>query len=401
MEKFRWSDEKFAQERVKVAVGFTKGEEINLIESTEYLQRVPAHRSSSCKLRKAKEKGITLLQSKAAGDITEAVTEENTLTGLRKLFDELDMPVQGKIAGQDPKVQCELLCASGWTSIAGGGISYNVPYEGDLSLEQSLKDWQYCDRLVSFYDECCISINRETSVPPSDMLVPPSISNSVSILEMLLAAEQGVKDITLAQRQYGSLIQDTAAVLALREQAEEYLLFFGYSDMLLTASMHWLESEFKDDGSMRAAAASYGVMTAALAGAEKVVLGDQGAAEAKNLLNMLYGQRLPLSKELETEIAIIKAETKCIISRVLEEGDGDLVKGIVKSFETGIIDLPSAPSRSCLGELRTGRDRLGAVRYIDSAKVPLSAELKRFNSRKLQERDDIERGTMNERNTRR
>lgn len=400
MEKFRWSDEKFAQERVKVAVGFPQGEEINLIESTEYLQRVPAHRSSSCKLRKAKDKGITLLQAGAAGDIAEARTEENTVAGLRKLFGELDMPVQGKVAGQDPKVQCELLCASGWTSIAGGGISYNVPYEGDVSLEQSLKDWQYCDRLVSFYDECCISINRETSVPPSDMLVPPSISNSVSIMEMLMAAEQGVKDITLAQRQYGSLIQDAAAVLALREQAEEYLLFFGYSDVLLTASMHQLESEFKDDGSMRAAAAAYGVMTAALAGAEKVVLGDQGAAEAKNLLNMLYGQRLPLSKELETEIAIIKAETKCIISRVLEEGDGELAQGIAKSFEKGILDLPSAPSRNCLGELRTGRDRLGAVRYLDSAKVPLSDELKRFNSRKLQERDDIERGTMNERNTR-
>ncbi|MBP1744400.1 MAG: glutamate mutase [Firmicutes bacterium] len=392
MEKFRWSDEKFAQERVKVSVDFPQGEEINLIESTEYLHDMPIHRSCSYKLKAARDKGLTLLQSGMSGDIMSAAPGGKTTSELRRLFDELDMPVQGKITGPDLKVQCELLCASGWTSIAGGGISYNVPYEGDFTLEQSLKDWQYCDRLVSFYDECGIPINRETSVPPSEILVPPSISNAVSIIEMLMAAGQGVKDITLAQRQYGNMNQDVAAMMALREQAEEYRLFFGFKDLVFTASMHQLKSEFKEDESLDGAGAAYGSMTAAMAGADKVVLEWSGASEAKNLLNMLYGQRLPLSKELETEIAIIKAETKCIISRVLEAAPGDLASGIIKSFETGVLDLPSAPAGYCLGELTTGRDRLGAVRYLNAGRIPLSDELKRFNKRKLQERDEIERG---------
>lgn len=400
MEKFRWSDEKFAQERVKLSVEFPQGEEINLIESTEYLNDIPIHRSCSYKLKTAREKGLTLLQSGMSGDIMTADPGRKAIRELRRMFDELDMPVQGKITGLDLKVQCELLCASGWTSIAGGGISYNVPYEGDLTVEQSLKDWQYCDRLISFYEECGIQINRETSVPPSDILVPPSISNAVAIIEMLMAAGQGVKDITLAQRQYGNIIQDVAAIMALREQAQEYSLFYGFRDLALTASMHQLKSELKEDESLDGAGAAYGAMAAALAGAEKVVLEWSGAHEAKNLLNMLYGQRLPLSKELETEISIIKAETKCILSWVLETAAGDLAAGIVKAFEAGVLDLPSAPAGYFLGELTTGRDRLGAVRYLDAGKIPLSGELKRFNQRKLKERDEIERGNIHERNTR-
>ncbi|HEY5576177.1 MAG TPA: methylaspartate mutase subunit E [Clostridiaceae bacterium] len=392
MEKVRWSDEKFAQERVKASLGFPQQEEINLIESTEYLRDMPIHRSYPKKLKMAQNHGITLLQAGMAGDIMTAAIDSESVSALRKISDELDMPVQGTIAGPDSKVQCELLCASGWTSVAGGGVSYNVPYEGEFTLEQSLKDWHYCDRLVSFYDECGIRINRETSVPPSELLVPPSISGAVSIIEMLMAAGQGVRDITLAQRQYGSLVQDVAAIMALREQAEEYLQYFGYNDVVLNTSMHQQKSEFHGEESLKVAGASYGAMTAALAGADKVVLEWSGAAEAKSLLNMLYGQKLPASKELETEISIIKAETKCIVSTLIRLGAGDLDAGIIKSFKTGVLDLPAAPSKFCLGEVTTGRDRLGAVRYLDPARVPLSDELKRFNKRKLLERDEVERG---------
>jgi methylaspartate mutase epsilon subunit len=392
MEKFRWSDEKFAQERVKASLEFPQGEEINLIESTEYLHDMPIHRSYPRKLKEAQDGGITLLQAGMAGDIMTVAIGSKSVSTLRKICDELDMPVQATITGPDSKVQCELLCASGWTSIAGGGVSYNVPYEGDFNLEQSLKHWQYCDRLVGFYDECGIRINRETSVPTSELLVPPSISGAVAIIEMLMAAGQGVKDITLAQRQYGSLVQDVAAIMALREQAEEYLQYFGYKDVVLNTSAHQLKSEFRGEESLNGAGASYGAMTAALAGADKVVLEWSGAAEAKSLLNMLYGQKLPASKELETEISIIKAETKCIVRSVIRLGAGDLDSGLIKAFKTGVLDLPSAPSEFCLGEVATGRDRLGAVRYLDPARVPLSDELKRFNKRKLQERDEIERG---------
>lgn len=62
------------------------------------------------------------------------------------------------------------------------------------------------------------------------------------------------------------------------------------------------------------------------------------------VLNLLRGQQLSTSPELEKEIEIIKAETKCILNKVYELGNGDWAIGIVKAFEQGVLDVPFAPS---------------------------------------------------------
>ncbi|MFP1463438.1 hypothetical protein ACLB1E_28530 [Escherichia coli] len=55
--------------------------------------------------------------------------------------------------------------ASGFTSYEGGGISYNIPYAKRVTLEKSIRDWQYCDRLMGMYEEHGIRINREPFGP--------------------------------------------------------------------------------------------------------------------------------------------------------------------------------------------------------------------------------------------
>jgi hypothetical protein len=59
----------------------------------------------------------------------------------------------------------EIIHAAGWTSNEGGGISYNIPYAKSISLSDSIYYWQYCDRLVGYYEEQGISINREPFGP--------------------------------------------------------------------------------------------------------------------------------------------------------------------------------------------------------------------------------------------
>jgi len=107
-------------------------------------------------------------------------------------------------------------------------------------------------------------------------------------------------------------------------------------------------------------------------------------------LNMLQGQRLPMSKELETEMAIIKAETKCIIDKLLELGNGDLAVGTVKGFESGIVDVPFAPSKFNSGIMMPARDNNGAVRYLNFGNLPFTEELKNYNTKKLSERAKYE-----------
>ena len=135
----------------------------------------------------------------------------------------------------------EIIHAAGWTSNEGGGISYNIPYAKSVPLEVSIRNWQYCDRLVGYYEEKGIKINREPFGPLTGTLVPPSVSNTVMIIEALLAAEQGVKNITVGYGMGGNLIQDVAAVNALYDQTIRYLKKFGYKDMEVSTVFHqWM-----------------------------------------------------------------------------------------------------------------------------------------------------------------
>ena len=98
----------------------------------------------------------------------------------------------------------------------GGGISYNIPYAKKVDIGDSLRAWRYVDRLVGYYEENGISINREPFGPLTGTLLPPFIGHTVAILEGLLALEQGVKSITLAYGQGGNDLQDLAALASLR-----------------------------------------------------------------------------------------------------------------------------------------------------------------------------------------
>jgi methylaspartate mutase epsilon subunit len=107
-------------------------------------------------------------------------------------------------------------------------------------------------------------------------------------------------------------------------------------------------------------------------------------------LNLLQGQRLPMSEELKTEIAIIKAETKCMIDKLYEVGKGDLAVGAVKGIDMGVIDIPFAPSKFNNGKMMPARDNNGAVRYLKFGNVPFTQELKNYNLKKLEDRAKFE-----------
>jgi len=265
-------------------------------------------------------------------------------------------------------------------------------------------DWQYCDRLVGYYEEQGVSINREPFGPLTGTLVPPSTSNTVAIIETLLAAEQGVKNITVGYGQCGNLIQDIAAIRALEEQVNEYLKQYGYNDVYITTVFHQWMGGFPEDEAKAFGVIASGATTAALAGVTKVIVktpheavgiptkeaNAAGIKTTKMALNMLQGQKLPMSKELETEISIIKAETKCMLDKIYELGNGDLAIGTVKGFAAGVVDVPFAPSKYNVGKMMPARDNNGAVRYLNFGNVPLSEELKGFNKRRLEERAKFE-----------
>ncbi|WPC41719.1 methylaspartate mutase subunit E [Clostridium sp. JS66] len=451
----KWTDEEFFEMRKEVLSQWPTGSEVDLKEAVEYLKKVPENKSFPAKLRKAKEAGITLAQPRAGvalisehiellqhlqneGDADllpstiDSYTRQNRydeceigikeslaagrsllngfpgvnhgVKGCREVFEAVNLPLQARHGTPDSRLLAEIIHAAGWTSNEGGGISYNVPYAKNVSIEKSLLDWQYCDRLVGYYEEQGISINREPFGPLTGTLVPPSTSNTVAIIEALLAAEQGVKNITVGYGQCGNLVQDVAAIRALEEQVNEYLKKYGYDDVYVTTVFHQWMGGFPQDEAKAFGVIGSGAATAALAGATKVIVktphealgiptkeaNAAGIKATKMALNMFQGQRLPMSKELETEISIIKAETKCMMDKLFELGNGDLAVGTVKGFAAGIVDIPFAPSKYNVGKMMPARDNNGAVRYLNFGNLPLTEELKAFNTRKLEERGKFE-----------
>lgn len=451
----RLSDDEFSKLREEVLSQWPTGKEVDLQEAVDYLKKVPDEMNFAKKLRKAKEDGVTLAQPRAGvalidkhiellnflskeggADLLPSTIDSYTrqnrynecqvgidesvkagrsllngfpgvnhgVKGCREVFESVDKPLQARHGTPDSRLLAEIIHAGGFTSNEGGGISYNIPYAKSVSIEKSLYDWQYCDRLVGFYEEQGIEINREPFGPLTGTLCPPSTSNAVAIIEALLAAEQGVKSITVGYGQCGNLVQDVAAIRALEEQTNEYLKRFGYNDVLITTVFHQWMGGFPEDEAKAFGVISLGATAAALAGATKVIVktpheaigiptkeaNAMGIKATKMTLNLLEGQRMPMSKELELEISIIKAETKCMIEKILEVGNGDLAIGTVKGIASGVIDIPFGPSKYNYGKMMPARDNNGAVRYLMTGNVPFTKELLDFNRSRLEERAKYE-----------
>lgn len=451
----KWSNDEFFKVREEVLGQWSTGKDLSLEDGIEYAKKVPDHKNFAKKMVAAKEAGITLaqpragvalihehiellqhLQNEGGADLLPSTIDSYTrqnrydecevgikeslaagrsllngfpgvnhgIKGCREVFEAVNLPLEARHGTPDARLLSEIVHASGWTSNEGGGISYNIPYAKSVSLEKTLLDWQYCDRLVGIYEENGVTINREPFGPLTGTLVPASISNSVAIIEALLAAEQGVKNLTVGYGQCGNIIQDVAAIRALEEQTNEYLKANGYNDCIVTTVFHQWMGGFPQDEAQAFGVISTGAAAAALAGATKVIVktpheafgiptkeaNAAGIKATKMTLNLLQGQRMPMSKELETEIAVIKAETKCIMDKTFELGKGDLAVGTVKAFANGVIDIPFAPSKFNAGKMLPARDNNGAIRFLNFANLPFTEELKAYNTSKLQERAKFE-----------
>ena len=154
---------------------------------------------------------------------------------------------------------------------------------------------------------------------------------------------------------------------------------------------------------------SVGAATAALAGATKVIVktpheaygiptkeaNAQGIKTSKEAINLLKGQRFPMSHELSSEIELIKAETRAILDKVFELGGGDLAIGTVKAFERGVIDIPFAPSKFNAGKILPARDNTGAIRFLEYGNLPIPKDIKDLNRSLLEERGKYEGRDVN------
>ncbi len=451
----RIADDEFSKIREEVLRQWPTGKGVDLDEAIEFHKSLPERKIFSKKLINAKNNGITLIQPRAGvalihehielltylqnngeadllpttidsytrqnryeeaeNGIRESMKQRRSMlngfpavnhgvAGCRQIINALDTPVQVRHGTPDARLLTEICYAGGFTSYEGGGISYNLPYAKNVPMEKTIRDWQYVDRLTGIYEEAGVSINREPYGPLTGTLVPPCISHSVAIIEALLAAEQGVRNITVGYGQCGNLVQDVAAIRTLEELTNEYMHKFGYDDVVITTVFHQWMGGFPQDEAKAFGVISWGSATAALSKATKVIVktpheaagvptmeaNAQGLRCTKQVINMLSDQ-VCTAADLELEKDVIRRETRCIVDKCFELGDGDIAVGTVRAVMAGVLDIPFAPSRFNAGKMLPARDNNGAIRILNAGNLPFTQEIKDFNMDRINERAAAEK----------
>jgi len=451
----KWTLEKFLEVRKEVLASWPTGSDplLDLDTAIETLKKVPPYKNFALKLIEAKKQGRTLIQpragvallnehidlmrhlEKAGADFLPATIDSYTrqnryheaeegirvsqregrsmLNGFpavnhgvkacKEVLDSVNLPVQARHGTPDGRLLAEITHAAGWTSNEGGGISYNLPYAKNISIADSIYFWQYCDRLVGFYEDHGIHINREPFGPLTGTLVPPSIAIAIGIIEALLAAEQGVRNITVGYGQCGNVIQDIASIQMLQELTDEYLKKNHY-DVFVTTVFHQWMGGFPQDEAKAAGLIAMASTVAALAGATKMItktpyesigvptkeINAYGIKTSKMVVSLLKDQKMPSSQQLKIEKEQIRREVNSMLKTVYELGNGDLAQGTIKAFELGVIDVPFAPSKQNQNKVLPARDNEGCVRILEFGNLGMTQEIKDFHKAKLDERAKAE-----------
>jgi methylaspartate mutase epsilon subunit len=326
--------------------------------------------------------------------------------GCRKVIEAVDQPVITRTAALDNRLIAEISLAGGFTDFVGGALSGFCIYSTRAPLSEAIRNYQYVNRLAGFYEEHGAPIVREFVM--YDLGAggwPPSIEIVMCIVETLLTAAQGVRHILIQRYFQGNILQTVADLMVTRKLAREYLQHFGYKDVNVYECMtSWPGAYPLDEAEAWAAIISQTV--AAVLSGFRVYEDAKTVDEAHGLpsiaasaaairacrwvLNMLRGQRYPQSEDLRLEMDVQESESRLILDKMLEIGDGDIAIGSVRAFQAGIMDLPFSPNRGVRGKVIPARDKTGAVRFLECGDLPFTSEIKEFHRQKLEERGRAE-----------
>lgn len=449
----RWDEAYFQQERKKALALWPTGSEVDTQEAIEYQLSLPDHKNYAKVVRKAKEEGRTLvqprggvalidehvkllqcLQDEGGADLLPTTTDTYTrnmkfheaqkgieesakagrsmLNGLpvvnygpkqiRRIIEAVDRPIMTLSGTPFPRLTSEITIAAGFSGYLGAGVSYPCSYIKSMTLEEGIKNYQYLDRLCSYYAEHGVIIHREQPGFLTGTLIPPGIGVAVGVIEVLLAAGQGLRHYSVGLTQNLDVMQDVAALRVYEEVCQHYLKQAGISDMFLSVATHQWMQAFPPHEAEAFSVIVMGAIIAVLGGATQVITKTSheaigiptmeanaaGARATRKAIDMMRQRRLPVDDEVNQEMAMIKKEAMAIVDKTLEMGDGDVAVGVVRGFKAGTIDIPWAPNIHTQGAVIPVRDSRGAIRYLKTGNLPFDKEILEYNESKIKEREE-------------
>ncbi|WP_256641373.1 methylaspartate mutase [Streptomyces murinus] len=309
----------------------------------------------------------------------------------RDLNESVAAPLEIRHGSPDARALFDVSVASGITSFEGGGISYNLPYSKAVPVAESLAAWEDVDRMCGRLAELGLVVDRELFGTLTAVLVPPSISLAISVVEAVLAARAGVRCISVAYPQSGHLVQDVAALRTIPLLARRYLppgvqvhaVFHEFMGVFPKARGHAEDLIF------------YGALVARLGGASKLITKTyQEAYGIPDTRANIEGLRLaaransPLLDFVTVDTDRVAEEQEWILAEVADIAEPlleqhDLKAAVAEALERGTLDIPFSASRYAKSEVIPKRDAEGAIRYLSAGGLPLSGRALRRNEELL------------------
>ncbi len=447
----RLADEEFFRERKEVLAQWPTGKDVDLEEGVEFHKRLPASKVYVRKLAEAKRSGDTLVslltgtptldgqieivrnavENGGAGtvqthqdaftrnmmfDRAEEALKESIKRGramlngfpvvihgvaVTKKLIESYPPVPARITGCSPdgRLNAEIGFAGGHTGINYGIFLPFFVYNRDVALETVIRNNQYRCRLLGYYEErgCPMIYAPEGGVLGG------------RIIEILLAAEQGVKHLLIGSggvglnQFFGSVTQALADAIVQPRLVREYLDRFGHEDVeIFSHPGGYCVGRWPLDHARGFAVLGTAPFIAALTGGQECDLTTvdeshqlptkEGQAatlrHAKMVIDLHKGQNLGLeqTEPVKTEVRIRELEIRAIVDRVIELGDGDVAVGSLRGFDAGVLDSQFSTARGAARKCMMVRDAEGAYRYFDCGNLPFSKEVVEYNREKVAQR---------------
>lgn len=360
----------------------------------------------------------TLQFAEAERRLAESTSESSKLNGYpvvahgvertRQLIASFDKPAILRANATDLRVCADVGFAAGATAFVSGPMYSTLEYSKSVSLAESIPYWQYIYRLMGEYTEHGVPIADDSvGFAQSGTGSIPALMHVGTVLEALIMAAQGVKNIMLYSMLQGNIAQDVASCRAVEQLTQEYLKKCGFDDVdTFVASSDW-------NGAFPTARPdAYGLIAANVFAAAiaqvplnyvKTIDEGRGVPSARSnaesirvtkyIFELIRPQADALwTQEMDFELHLNLIEGRAIVDSVLDAGDGDPVVGSIKALETGLLDIPFSPNIHVRGDVLPIRDAWGAVRFLDSGGLAIPQEARDMEAERLRARaSDISR----------
>jgi methylaspartate mutase epsilon subunit len=312
---------------------------------------------------------------------------------------ELDACVQAPLeirhGSPDARDLFAVAIASGITSFEGGGISYNLPYCKDVPLPVSLEAWREVDAACGTLAQAGVIVDRELFGTLTAVLMPPSLSLAITLLEAILAAREGVRCLSIAYPQGGALAQDVAALRAIRRLASRYLP----PAVEVFPVLHQFMGVFPRARAKADALILYGGLVGRLGGAAKIITKTNqeafGIPDVEANIAGIRTTRIATSdlfdfvrvneEQVEQEQQWIESEVDELVQPILaaSETGTDTAAAIAQAFAAGTLDIPFSASIHAHSQVTPQRDKTGAIRYLEVGALPFGQATLRRQARLL------------------